>query len=108
MNPLELIQQYTSNILKSAVMLKHLGYDSFPLPSMEEVIKIKNELLSIHPSDITAQSCISSLRRKQSASSGSRLSLAVKRFHAFDMAELWVEENESDEVSNSPIPHGVL
>lgn len=55
MNPLELIQQYTSNILKSAVMLKHLGYDSFPLPSMEEVINIKNELLSIHPADITAK-----------------------------------------------------
>ena len=36
-------------------MLKHLGYDSFPLPSMEEVINIKNELLSIHPADITAK-----------------------------------------------------
>lgn len=55
MNPLEFIQQYTSNITKSVVMLKQLGFNSFPLPSMEEVISIKQELLSIHPADIVAK-----------------------------------------------------
>lgn len=55
MNPLEYIQQYTSNILKSAVWLKHLGYDSYPLPSIEEALQIKHELLSIHPADVTAK-----------------------------------------------------
>ena len=52
MNPLEFINQYTTNIQNAAVLLRRMANNSIPLPSLDEVNKVKQELLSIHPKDI--------------------------------------------------------
>lgn len=61
MNPLEHIDKYTSYIAEAANLLRRLGatykkdegyFFHFPLPTLQELRDIKDNLLSIHPKDI--------------------------------------------------------